>query len=86
MSLEALRDEFALGALNGLLASHGAGLVRLTEMDLAIAAYRYADAMLLQRRAYCPVCQQKIDPEKGFIIHVSGCTFGFQEDLPTGEM
>jgi hypothetical protein len=85
VSLEALRDEFALGALNGLLASHGAD-VRVTEMDLAIAAYRYADAMLIQRRAYCPVCQQKIDPAKGFIVHVSGCTFGFQEDLPTGEM
>jgi hypothetical protein len=85
VSIELMRDEFACAALNGIIAAVGSGLQGSTAQAYAELAYLYADAMLLARRAYCPVCQQKTDPEKGYIIHVSGCTYGWPEEGPTGE-
>lgn len=79
---EQLRDGFAAAALTGLLA----GRKQPDEFDpagAAVFAYHFADAMLLQRRAYCPLCHQKLDPDKGFIVHESGCLFGWP-DAPSG--
>ncbi len=42
------RDEFAMAALNGILASEGGGELGSTEGN-ARAAYAYADAMLMER-------------------------------------
>ena len=77
---------FALAALQGILASWSqGGHGRVFDFNvIAIDAYYAADAMLFQRRAYCPVCAQKIDPVKGFIVHESGCTYGWRDGEPTG--
>lgn len=44
-----LRDQFAMAALTGYLASHDNTVLRLVAMDVAKDAYRYADAMLKAR-------------------------------------
>ena len=83
MTLEDLRDQFAAAALTGMLSGRSMPLESYPPENAAISAYRYADAMLVQRRAYCPACGQKLDPTRGFIVHESGCSFGFQDNLPT---
>lgn len=82
IDLEALRDEFAAAALTGMMA-HGIHKPPPEETfaaEVADLAYRMADAMLLRRRADCPACGQKLDPARGFIVHESGCTYGWNPD------
>lgn len=83
MNIEALRDEFATAALNGLVVSQRPD-VPLNSDDLASLAYWIADSMLQARTAYCPNCLARRDKTKGFIVHVSGCTYGWQHENPTG--
>lgn len=86
MTLEQLRDEFAAAALTGLLASwHRGNAGRLFDFDSIVAdAYAAADAMLHQRRAYCPVCQQQRAHAKAAIVHESGCEYGWQAGVTEG--